>query len=107
MSLAADLRYAVRLLRRTPIFTAAAVSTLALGIGANTAIFSVVKSVLLHPLPYAEPDRLVVVWEDASRFGFARNTPAPGNYNDWRMLNRSFTDLAATRFTGANLTGDA
>ena len=106
MDLLADLRYAIRLLRKTPIFTAAAIGTLALGIGANATIFSLVHSVLVRPLPYGNPDELVMVWEDASAAGFPRNTPAPGNYNDWRTLNRSFVDLAATRSVNASLTLD-
>jgi putative ABC transport system permease protein len=106
MDLLADLRYALRLLRKTPIFTIAAIGTLALGIGANTTIFSLVQAVLLQPLPYQDPDQIVMVWEDASRAGFPRNTPAPGNYNDWKANNRSFTDMAATRFAGASLTMD-
>ena len=106
MDLLADVRYALRLLRKTPVFTVAAIGTLALGIGANTTIFSLVRTVLLQPLPYAEPDRLVIVWEDASLVGFPKNTPAPGNYNDWRAQNRSFTDMAATRGANASLTMD-
>jgi putative ABC transport system permease protein len=106
MDLLADLRYALRLLRKTPVFTIAAIGTLALGIGANTTIFSLVQTVLLQPLPYQDPDQVVMVWEDASRAGFPRNTPAPGNYNDWKATNRSFTDMAATRFAGASLTMD-
>ena len=106
MDLLADVRYALRLLRKTPIFTAAAVATLALGIGANATIFSLVHSVLVRPLPYGGPDQLVMVWEDATAAGFPRNTPAPGNYNDWRALNRSFVDLAATRSVNASLTMD-
>ena len=106
MDLLADLKYALRLLRKTPVFTVAAIGTLALGIGANTTIFSLVRSVLLQPLPYAEPDRLVMVWEDVSQIGFPKNTPAPGNYNDWRAQNRSFTDMAATRGANASLTMD-
>ena len=102
----ADLRYALRLLRKTPVFTIAAIGTLALGIGANTTIFSLVQTVLLHPLPYLDPDRVVMVWEDATAAGFPRNTPAPGNFNDWRRSNRSFTDMAATRFAFATLTMD-
>jgi putative ABC transport system permease protein len=106
MDLLADLRYAVRLLRKTPVFTIAAIGTLALGIGANTTIFSLYRSVLLQPLPYTNPDQLVMVWEDASRVGFPKNTPAPGNYNAWRAQNRSFSDMAATRGANASLTMD-
>ena len=106
MDLMADLRYALRLLRKTPVFTIAAIGTLALGIGANTTIFSLVQTVLLHPLPYQDPDQVVMVWEDATFAGFPRNTPAPGNFNDWRASNRSFADMAATRFAGASLTMD-
>jgi predicted permease len=106
MDLLADLRYAVRLLRKTPVFTVAAIGTLALGIGANTTIFSLVQTMLLQPLPYQSPDEVVMVWEDRTAAGFPRNTPAPGNYRDWRTRNRSFTDMAATAFAFANLTGD-
>ena len=106
MDLLADLRYAVRVLRKTPVFTVAAIGTLALGIGANTTIFSLVQTMLLRPLPYQNPDQVVMVWEDATAAGFPRNTPAPANYNDWRAMNRSFTDMAATGFAFANLTGD-
>jgi predicted permease len=106
MDVLADLRYAVRLLRKTPVFTVAAIGTLALGIGANTTIFSLVQDVLLRPLPYQNPDQVVMVWEDATAAGFPRNTRAPGNYNDWREMNRSFTDMAATGFAFSNLTGD-
>ena len=106
MDFVTDLRYALRLLRKTPVFTIAAIGTLALGIGANTTIFSLVQTVLLHPLPYQDPDQVVMVWEDATFAGFPRNTPAPGNFNDWRASNRSFADMAATRFAGASLTMD-
>lgn len=62
---------------------------------------------MIRALPYADPDRLVMVWEDVSAAGFPRNTPAPGNYTEWTRLNRSFTGIAATRGAGAtNLTGD-
>jgi putative ABC transport system permease protein len=106
MDLLADLRYALRVLRKTPVFTIAATGTLALGIGANTTIFSLVQTMLLRPLPYQNPDQVVMVWEDQTKAGFPRGTPAPGNYRDWRAMNRSFTDMAATRFAFANITGD-
>src|ERR1019366_911446 len=101
-----DLRYGVRLLRHAPGFTVVAVGALALGIGANTAIFSTVDAVLLRPLPYTDPDRLVMVWEDASSSSFPRNTPAPGNYVDWKRRNHVFADMAATKGASANLTAD-
>jgi len=106
MTVIADIRYALRLLVRTPVFAVASIATLALGIGANTTIFSLVQSVLLQPLPYANPDQLVMVWEDASQIGFPKNTPAPGNYNEWKVANRSFSDMVATRGHAASLTGD-
>jgi predicted permease len=101
-----DLKYGARLLRRSPGFSAAAILALALGIGANTAIFSVVDAVLLANLPYADGDRLVMVWEDATQVGFPRNTPAPANWVDWRAQNTVFTDIAATRGRTASITGD-
>ena len=101
-----DIRYGIRGLRQRPGFALVAILTLALGIGANTAIFSVVNAVLLKPLPFKDPDRLVIVWEDAAFAGFPRNTPAPANYFDWKSQNRSFEDMAATASTSFNLTGD-
>ncbi len=100
-----DLRYAARLQRKNPGFTIVAVIALALGIGANTAIFSVVNTVLLRPLPYKDPERLVMVWEDASRHGYPRDTPAAGNYVDWRDQNQVFEGMAAIADTSFNLTG--
>src|SRR5712671_134090 len=105
-TLFADLRYGFRLLIKSPGFTSIAVLALALGIGANTAIFSLVDRVLIRPLPYAAADRLVMVWEDASFLSFPRNTPAPANYVDWKAQNQVFTDMTATRYTTASLTGD-
>ena len=102
----ADVRYAARLLRQSPVFGAIAVLALALGIGANTAIFSTVQALLLRALPYLDPDRLVMVWEDASFASFPKNTPAPGNFFDWKAQNTVFTDMAATRGGVANLTAD-
>jgi predicted permease len=101
-----DIRYGVRGLLKRPGFTAVAVITLALGIGANTAIFSVVNAVLLRSLPYKEADRLVMVWEDASFAGFPRNTPAPANFSDWRSQNQVFEGMAAYTTRSFNLTGE-
>ena len=100
-----DLKYGWRMLWRNQAFTAVAVVVVALGIGANTAIFSVVDAVLLRPLPFADPDRLVAVWEDASFMGFPRNTPAPANLVDWTTQNRVFSDMAALANRTLNLTG--
>jgi predicted permease len=79
--------------------------TLAVGIGANTAIFSGIHALLLGPMPYAHPERLVSVWEDASDIGFPHNNPAVANYVDWKRMNHVFTDIAALRFRVSNLTG--
>jgi putative ABC transport system permease protein len=101
-----DIRYGIRGLLKRPGFTIIALITLALGIGANTAIFSVVNAVLLRPLPFQDPEQLVIVWEDATFAGFPRNTPAPANYVDWKNQNQSFSDMAASHETSFNLTGD-
>jgi predicted permease len=101
-----DIRYGVRGLWKRPGFTVVAVLTLALGIGANTAIFSVVNAVLLRPLQFRDPDRLVMIWEDATFAGFPRNTPAPANFFDWKSQTQSFEDMAATHEETFNLTGD-
>ena len=101
-----DVRFTLRSFARRPGFTAAVVITLALGIGANTAIFSVVNAVLLQRLPFADPDRLVMVWEDVSSFGFPRNTPAPGNYSDWAAQIKAFDGVAAMDQRDFNLTGE-
>ena len=100
-----DLRYASRMLLKNPGFTAVAVIALALGIGANTAIFSVVNTVLLRPLPYTDPEQLVMVWEDASRHGYPRDTPAAANFVDWRDQNSVFSGMAAIADMNFNLTG--
>jgi len=106
MNLYAYLNSAFRLMKRNPGFFAVALAALALGIGANTAIFSAVEGLLLRPLPYADPGRLVMVWEDASYVGFAHNTPAAANYVDWRAQNQVFADMVAMRYSNAAFTGD-
>jgi putative ABC transport system permease protein len=100
-----DLRYGVRMLWKNPGFTAVAVIALALGIGANSAIFSVVNTVLLRPLPYREPERLVMVWEDNAKLGYPKDTPAAANYVDWRDQNQVFEGMAAMADQSFNLTG--
>jgi predicted permease len=98
-----DLRYGIRMLLKHKGFTAVAVLTLALGIGANTAIFSVVKAVLLNPLPYHEPDRLMTLSEaHASAGEMGISWP---NYQDWQRRAHSFTEMAASRPITLNLTG--
>ncbi|HUG25365.1 ABC transporter permease [Piscinibacter sp.] len=100
-----DLRYGARALGRAPGFTAVATLTLALGIGANTAIFSVVNTVLLEPLSYREPDRLVLVWERNTAIGKDRDLVAPPNYLDWKAQNAVFDALGAYRIGGFAFTG--
>jgi len=90
-----DIRFGVRLLVKRPGFTAVAVLTLALGIGASTAIFTVVDTMLLRPLPFSEPSRLVRLWESAPSRGYFRNVVNPFNFMDWRDNARSFEGMAA------------
>ena len=104
--LRSDFQLAIRSLIRTPGVTVFAILALALGIGANTAIFSVVHSVLLRPLPFPNSDRLVMIWESDPASGFARNTPAPGNMADWRDQSTVFTGVAATHSASAVLGPD-
>jgi putative ABC transport system permease protein len=95
-----DLRYGVRMLLKNPGFTAVAVIALALGIGGNTAIFSVVNAVLLRPLPYKDPDRLVYVWSAELSRGINRSTVSLPDFRDWKQQAGSFEDMAG--FFGAN-----
>jgi putative ABC transport system permease protein len=100
-----DLRFAVRTLRKNPAFSIVAVLTLALGIGANTAIFSVVNTVLLKPLPFKDSTRLVIVWETDREKGRQRDQVSSGNFADWQNQNQAFEDSAAYFNWTNNLTG--
>jgi putative ABC transport system permease protein len=99
-----DLRYGLRILVRSPGFTTVAVLTLAIGIGANSAIFSVVNTTLLRPLPYHEPERLVGLWEESPQL--KEMSVSWPNYLDWKEQSRAFERLAATRAANATLTGE-
>ncbi len=114
-----DLKYAVRLLLKSPGFAAIAILTLALGIGVNSAIFSVIDAVMLRPLPYPEPGKLVSVWEAVQKEGpgnantsgqsvggnvRGRYTVSPANLVDYNKAQRSFTDMAGFEVVGMNLT---
>jgi hypothetical protein len=100
-----DLRYAFRQLLKHPGFTAVAVLTLALGIGANTAMFSFVNAILLRPLPFKEPDRLVMVFTSYLQNGSHKNWVAAPTLDEWRKQSAVFEGLAARSFGGFVLTG--
>jgi predicted permease len=104
-SLIGDIRYALRMLRKNPGFTSVAVLTLALGIGANTAIFSVINAVLLTPLPLPDPDRLVQIWEKNPRIGLDQGVVSPYNFLDWQRQSRDFEAMAALQHEHFSLTG--
>lgn len=93
-SVLSDCRYGLRQLRKNSGFTVVAVLTLGLGIGANTAIFSVVDAMLLRPLPYPAPERLTRIWESSLKYNSPRNVVNPWNFLDWRDQSQSFESMA-------------
>jgi putative ABC transport system permease protein len=100
-----DIRYGLRMLRKRPVFTAVAVITLALGIGANTTTFSTVNAMLLRPFPFPKLDRMVTVWETAPKQDDYHLSPAPANFRDWIEQSKQIEQLSAVRGWDANLTG--
>ncbi len=101
-----DVRYALRMLRNSPGFASVAILTLALGIGANTAIFSMIDSVLLRPLPYRDSAGLVMIWENSSQHPNPHNTVSPPDFLDWQSRNSVFAEMASIFDQHANLTGN-
>src|SRR5580658_9400362 len=101
-----DLRYSLRTLRKMPGFTIVALLVLALGIGANTAIFSVVNSVVLRPLPYPDADRLALIWETDLKDGIKREGPSGPNFLDWKEQSQSFEEMSLLEVGTGTLTGD-
>src|SRR4051812_18327514 len=100
-----DAVYALRVLKKSPALTATMILSLAIGIGANTAIFSVVDALLLRPLPYPHADRLAVLWLRSPGLGIPQDWPSPGQFIDIQQQSRSFEDLAIARGSNRNLTG--
>ena len=102
-----DVRYAARMLRKSPGFTAVALIALVLGIASTTVIFSVVDGVLLRPLPYPEPNRIVSVSQTVRSTGRDRQSSSPANYIDWAAQNSVFSHMAAATGLPGNLTQGA
>jgi len=100
-----DFRYALRMLRKNVVLTGVIVASLAIGIGANSAIFSVVDALLLRPLPYPHPDRLAAVWLHSPAIGILRDWPSPGQYIDIQNQNHSFAQMALAQSRTVTLTG--
>jgi len=100
-----DFRYALRMLRKNLGLTIVIVLSLAIGIGANSAVFSVVDALLLRPLPYPQPERLAAIWLHSPGIGIYRDWPSPGQYIDIRNENHSFDEMSISRLTGFTLTG--
>src|SRR3977135_4074276 len=104
-SLLRDLKFSARSLLKRPGLTIVAVITLAIGIGANSAIFSTINALLLKPLPFPDPERIVALWEKVPSRGVERNELAVANYLDWNAQNKSFEHLGMYRWWSTNLTG--
>src|SRR5215216_8021319 len=104
-SLLNDLRFGLRMMVRNPVFSLIAIITLALGIGANTAIFSVVNAVLLRPLPFPRPADLVMVWATNADTGAREDVTSYPDFEDWRAQSGSFERLAAFTTRGMTLSG--
>ena len=100
-----DLKHGVRVLLRTPLFTICTIAALAIGIGATTALFSVVHALLIRPLPYKDADALVVMWEHNLPRNRPRNVISPANFLEWRERSRSFDGMAAFTQNRVTLTG--
>src|SRR5262245_12780292 len=105
-TLAQDLRFCLRVMSKNPGFTAVAVLTLALGIGANTAMFSAVDAVLIRPLPYLDAGRLVMIWDDTGQIGESKFFSTPAEWHEWRRHNTVFTDIAATQPGNVTISSD-
>lgn len=102
-----DIRYSLRTLRKAPAFTAAALITIALGIGATTSVYSLIPTVLLRPLPFSEPDRMVRIWDTNKALQISEFSSSLLNFVSWKEQSRSFETLAAIRNSSANLTGES
>src|SRR5262245_2862544 len=100
-----DFRYAVRMMAKRPGFAIVAVITLALGIGANSAIFTVINAVVLRPLPYQDPDKIVILSENNFSKGWSQFAVAPANFLDWRDQNKACAEISAFRCRSFHLTG--
>jgi predicted permease len=105
-TVAQDLRFSLRMMGKNPGFTAVAVLTLALGIGANTAMFSAVDAVLIRPLPFFDASRLVMIWDDTGQIGESKYFSSPAEWSEWRRHNTVFTDIAASQPENLTISGD-
>src|SRR3974390_1918185 len=103
-TIAQDIRFAMRLLRRSPGFTCAALTALAVGVGATTAVYPALDRIVLRPLPYAEPDRLAMAWDVDQARALTHEAISPVNFMDYRGLSQVFVDAAAWWHPQVNLT---